>query len=92
MVTCQQICFIGREYNPWADTPAHWLLPYKDPCECTAVRLGGEYRSTASSSYSFGAPYILYEIFLSEDTEEIHDYFNCSYTSIVFPVLFMWCF
>ncbi|XP_038061809.1 retinoschisin-like [Patiria miniata] len=75
MVSCHQICFIGSEYNPQSGIPSRWFLPNKDPCKCTAVRLGGMH--IPASSYHQGAPYYLYQLFLSEDSDEIQAYFNC---------------
>ncbi|XP_038060752.1 lactadherin-like [Patiria miniata] len=75
MVSCHQVCFIGSEYNPQSGIPPRWFLPYKDPCECTAIRLGGMH--IPASSYCEGAPYYLDELFLSEDPDEIQAYFNC---------------
>ncbi|XP_038058794.1 lactadherin-like [Patiria miniata] len=76
MVSCHKICFIGSEYNPQSGIPPRWFLPYKDPCECTAIRLGGMH--IPASSYSQGAPHYLKELFLSEDSDEIHAYFKCA--------------
>ncbi|XP_038060483.1 coagulation factor VIII-like [Patiria miniata] len=72
-VSCHQVCFIGSEYNPQSGIPPRWFLPYKDPCECTAVRLGG----MSIPAYRMGAPYYLNELFLSEDSYEIQAYFDC---------------
>ncbi|XP_038059931.1 retinoschisin-like [Patiria miniata] len=76
LVSCQPVCFIGSEYNPQSGIPPRWFLPYKDPCECTAIRLGG--MRTPASSNRKGAPHYLDELFLSEDSTEIQTYFNCS--------------
>ncbi|XP_038060424.1 retinoschisin-like [Patiria miniata] len=74
-ISCHQVCFIGSEYNPHSGMPPRWFLPYEDPCECTAIRLGGM-RITASS-YRQGAPHYLNELFMSEDSDEIQAYFDC---------------
>ncbi|XP_038061053.1 lactadherin-like [Patiria miniata] len=76
MVSCHQVCFIGSEYIPQSGIPPRWFLLYKDPCECTAIRLGG--MRNPASSYSQRAPYYLNELFLSEDSDEIKTYFTCS--------------
>ncbi|XP_038061700.1 lactadherin-like, partial [Patiria miniata] len=75
MVSCHQVCFIGSEYNPQSGIPPRWFLPYQDPCECTAIRLGGV--GIPASSYRQGAPRYLDELFLSEDSNEIQAYFDC---------------
>ncbi|XP_038060400.1 lactadherin-like [Patiria miniata] len=74
-ISCHQVCFIGSEYNPHSGMPPRWFLPYEDPCECTAIHLGGM-RITASS-YRQGAPHYLNELFMSEDSDEIQAYFDC---------------
>ncbi|XP_038060850.1 lactadherin-like [Patiria miniata] len=76
MVSCHQVCFFGSEYNPQSGIPVNWFLPYKDPCNCTAIRLGG--MSISASSSHQGAPYYLNDFFLSEDCDEIHAHFNCT--------------
>ncbi|XP_022083730.1 lactadherin-like isoform X2 [Acanthaster planci] len=78
LVSCHRVCFIGTEFKRQSGAPARWFLPFKDPCQCTAVRLGGIY--TPASSYRQGAPLYLDELFLSEDPLEIQDYFKCSRT------------
>ncbi|XP_038053555.1 lactadherin-like [Patiria miniata] len=78
MVSCHPVCLIGSEYSPQSGTPPRWFLPYKDPCQCTAVRLGG--MQIPASSYRQGAPYYLDELFLGEDSDEIQAYFNCALT------------
>ncbi|XP_038062024.1 retinoschisin-like [Patiria miniata] len=79
LASCHKVCFIGSEYNPQAGIPPRWFLPYKDPCECTAIRLGG--MQMPASSYRQGAPHYLKELFLSEDSDEIQAYFKCSRTT-----------
>ncbi|XP_038047443.1 retinoschisin-like [Patiria miniata] len=74
-VSCHQVCFIGSEYNPQSGIPPRWFLPYKDPCNCTAIRLGG--MRIPASSYRQGAPYYLDHLILSEDPKEIQAVFNC---------------
>ncbi|XP_038059592.1 retinoschisin-like [Patiria miniata] len=76
IVSCHKVCFIGSEYNPQSGIPPRWFLPYKDPCECTAIRLGGT--RISASSYRKWAPFYLDELFLSEDSYEIQTYFSCS--------------
>ncbi|XP_038062067.1 uncharacterized protein LOC119732571, partial [Patiria miniata] len=79
LASCHKVCFIGSEYNPQAGIPPRWFLPYKDPCECTALRLGGV--NIPASSYRQGAPHYLKELFLSEDSDKIQAYFKCSRTT-----------
>ncbi|XP_038060617.1 lactadherin-like [Patiria miniata] len=74
-ISCHQVCFIGSEYNPHSGMPPRWFLPCEDPCECTAIRLGG--MRIPASSYRQGAPHYLNELFLSEDSDEIQAYFDC---------------
>ncbi|XP_038062012.1 lactadherin-like [Patiria miniata] len=67
LASCHKVCFIGSEYDPQAGIPLRWFLPYKVPCECTAVRLGGTH--IPASSYRQGAPHYLKELFLTETAE-----------------------
>ena len=49
-----------------------WVLPYQDPCVCTAVRLGGHL------PYKPATGHYLEGLFLSEDSDEIRKFFECS--------------
>ncbi|XP_038063318.1 uncharacterized protein LOC119733713 [Patiria miniata] len=81
LVSCHQVCFIGREYSPQSGIPLRWFLPNKDPCECTAMRLGG--MRIPASSYRQGAPRYLEQLIVSEDPAEIQTFFTCKGISAV---------
>ncbi|XP_022102454.1 uncharacterized protein LOC110985621 [Acanthaster planci] len=74
LVSSHQVCFIGSEFNQGSGLPPRWFLPYNDRCKCAAVRLGGV---GIPSWYRMREPYILSEIFLSEDPNEIQALFGC---------------
>ena len=67
MVASEQICFIETVYGS-----SEWVLPYEDPCVCSAVRPGGVMpdNDPAIGHYLDG-------LFLSEDPDEIQTFFDC---------------
>ena len=84
MVFSDHVCFIGTVYSNDAGS-LRWVLPYQDPCVCTAIRPGGHL------PYKPATGHYLEGLFLSEDSDEIRKFFGCpgkTLSSIVFIIWF----
>ena len=64
-------CYAGKEKdgsNNW-----RWVLPYKDPCACTSVRIGG--LNTVTPKRAFEPTYTK-ELLISDDVEKIREHYG----------------
>ena len=64
-------CDVGREkdlHGNW-----RWVLPYRDPCKCTKVRLGGMNIDTPERSFN---PVYVNEPLVSDNIEKIRDHYG----------------
>ena len=77
LVPSPEICYIGTKSGSDHQT-AHgrWVL-HKDPCQCTALRLGGVIDPTMSLQQKASYHKSLDRLFLSEDIVEIRAFFEC---------------
>ncbi|XP_033631267.1 lactadherin-like [Asterias rubens] len=77
-VSSHKICYIVSEFDPQSPSKQQqrWSLPYSDPCECTSIRLGGAFSQDMSRCLKV-KPFYLETLILSEDREEIREFFKC---------------
>ena len=69
-------CVIGQEPDPATGNRYRWVIPVKDPCQCTRVRVGGLTRTRA---FCRPFPVTYYDSFFeSDDPAEIRRLLNCS--------------
>ncbi|XP_038061206.1 uncharacterized protein LOC119731954 [Patiria miniata] len=68
-------CEIGQEPDPASQNRYRWVIPVKDPCQCTEVRVGS--LNTRAPCGPFDVRY--YDTFLhSSNQTEIRKWLNCS--------------
>ncbi|XP_038061162.1 uncharacterized protein LOC119731933 [Patiria miniata] len=68
-------CEIGQEPDPASQNRYRWVIPVKDPCQCTEVRVGS--LNTRAPCRPFDIKY--YDTFLhSSNQTEIRKWLNCS--------------
>ncbi|XP_038061158.1 uncharacterized protein LOC119731931 [Patiria miniata] len=68
-------CEIGQEPDPACQNRYRWVIPVKDPCQCTEVRVGS--LNTRAPCRPFDIKY--YDTFLhSSNQTEIRKWLNCS--------------
>ncbi|XP_071794479.1 lactadherin-like [Asterias amurensis] len=70
IVASRHVCFIGTVYSKDVES-LRWVLPYDDPCLCSVIRPGGHLPYKPKNCH------YLEGLFLTEDSQEIHKFFNC---------------
>ncbi len=83
-VHAKYTCEVGLEHNE--DYQWRWVLPYKDPCECSRIRFGGANTDTPKRPFK---PVYVEEPLISDNIGEIRDHYglNCSGKNDVICVL-----
>ncbi|XP_071790814.1 techylectin-5A-like [Asterias amurensis] len=70
-----EVCHYGNEPDPSHGNKLRWVLPVRDPCRCTVIRLGGMNSMTPKRAFQ---PKYEDQPFTTKEVTEIRKKFNCS--------------
>ncbi|XP_033628169.1 fibrinogen-like protein 1 [Asterias rubens] len=70
-----EVCYYGNEPDPSHGNKLRWVLPVRDPCRCTVIRIGGMNSVTPKRAFQ---PKYEDQPFTTKDVTEIRKKFNCS--------------